>query len=163
MLFDTKPTNLHHVWDTSIPEKFVGGYGLPFSLAWSQNLTAEVTKGKFKDQTEGWLNGLSIGDRDGMEESALRWAGESNGLVCSSVLKGGVEGVNGTELGGGYYEVCLFLLFCFLYSLEGDVGFSKRRKLTVGIGSDRYCRIAGCEGWCQVGEVDGFGCGEAED
>lgn len=116
VLFDAKPTNLHHVWDTSIPEKLVGGYALPFSLAWSQNLTIEITKGRYQAVADEWLDEMDIMEA---EKSALVWAGDSNKLVCTSVLKGGVEAVNGTELNGVYYQVCSQIALQTLWEKSG--------------------------------------------
>lgn len=36
--------------------------------------------------------------------SSLIWAEEANQYVCTTVLKDGVKGVNGTEVSGDYYE-----------------------------------------------------------
>jgi hypothetical protein len=101
VLFDAHPTNLHHVWDTSIPEKLVGGYALPFASAWAANLTLAITSGPYAALQETWLKGIVLDDP---EASAMVWARESNALVCSTVLKEGKDAINGTELGGGYYE-----------------------------------------------------------
>jgi hypothetical protein len=102
VLFDTHPTNLHHVWDTSIPETHVGGYSLPFAQSWAANLTDAILHGRYKGQAEHeWLKGMSLEDPEG---SALIWAGESNAFVCSTVLPRGQEGVEGLELSGRYFE-----------------------------------------------------------
>lgn len=101
VFFESKPTNLHHVWDTSIPEKLVGGYALPYSVLWSQNLTTSILSGPYSAVAKTWLDGLSLEDAEG---SALLWATESNALVCTTVLKEGRDAINGTELAGSYYD-----------------------------------------------------------
>lgn len=102
VIFSGLSTNLHHVWDTSIPETHVGGYGLPVAQNWAANLTDAILYGRYKAQAENeWLKGMSLGDPEG---SALVWAGESNAFVCSTVLPEGREGVEGAELSGRYFE-----------------------------------------------------------
>ncbi|CAG8955919.1 hypothetical protein HYFRA_00008772 [Hymenoscyphus fraxineus] len=105
VLFATHPTNLHHVWDTSIPETHIGGYGLAFAQAWAANLTDSIQNGIYKSQAENeWLKGMSLEDP---ESSALIWAGESNAYVCSTVLPEGREGVENVELSGEYFEAAV--------------------------------------------------------
>jgi hypothetical protein len=59
-----------------------------------------------------WAQELLEGDKEGLEVEctrdaaacALEWAEESNQHVCSIVLRDGVEGVEGRDLGGEYYD-----------------------------------------------------------
>lgn len=102
VLFNNHPTNLHHVWDTSIPEAHVGGYARPFAQSWAANLTDAILYGRYKAQAENeWLKGMSLADPEG---SALVWAGESNAFVCSHVLARGEKELAGEELAGAYFE-----------------------------------------------------------
>lgn len=99
--FDGKITNLHHVWDTNMPEKLVGGYSLAFAEEWAKTLTAAIKTGIYKDQAAAWLEGIDLSDP---VPTSLLWATESNALVCSAVLPDGVEAVEDQELDGDYYE-----------------------------------------------------------
>ncbi|KAG9237812.1 phospholipase C/P1 nuclease domain-containing protein [Amylocarpus encephaloides] len=102
VLFGGKATNLHHVWDTSIPETHIGGYGHPFAQLWAANLTDSILHGVYRSQAENeWLEGMDLQDP---ESSALIWAGESNAAVCSTVLPQGQGGVEDVELSGKYFE-----------------------------------------------------------
>ena len=93
--------NLHHVWDTSIPEHLIGGYSLAFASAWANNLTIAIKEGIYEPFAEEWLKGIDLGDPI---TTALGWAQEANAFVCTTVLPGGVEGVEGKELSGEYYD-----------------------------------------------------------
>ena len=116
--------NLHHVWDTSIAEKFIGGVrGPPYRAAreWADRLAAEIREGKFADLREGWLHGVNIEDP---VATALGWATEANKYICShgrfpgllprkvregkltvlAVLPEGPDAIVGQELSGDYYE-----------------------------------------------------------
>lgn len=75
--------NLHHVWDSSIAERWVGGNRRkPYVLAkqWADTLVAEVVGGKYAAFKEEWLKGLDIGDPTA---TALAWARECNAYVCT--------------------------------------------------------------------------------
>lgn len=83
VLFDGVELNLHHVWDSSIPEKMVGGKPRkPYDAArlWAKELTREITDGKFKSVRDGWLADI---DLEHTEDMALTWAREGNAYVCS--------------------------------------------------------------------------------
>ena len=99
--FTNKATNLHHVWDTSIPEHFIGGYSLPYAEAWARNITSAIRNGIYQSYADEWLKGTDLGDP---VSSALKWAVESNSFICTTVLPMGVEGITGMELSGEYYE-----------------------------------------------------------
>lgn len=45
---------------------------------------------------------VPVGSR--AQACALKWAGESNDLICSYVLRDGRDAVEGQELGGEYYD-----------------------------------------------------------
>jgi len=99
-----KITNLHHVWDTSIPEQLVGGYGLPFAEAWAKNLTEAIKNGVYKAEAVSWLKGMDLTDP---VSTALVWAEESNAFVCTTVLPEGMDGVKGKELSAEYYAAAV--------------------------------------------------------
>ncbi|TKA63452.1 hypothetical protein B0A49_09752, partial [Cryomyces minteri] len=101
VLFDNATTNLHHIWDTNMPEKLIGGYTLADAKGWAANLTAAIQHGEYTKLRAGWLKGIDIKDPVG---SAMVWARDTNAFVCSTVLSDGVAAVNGTQLDGPYYD-----------------------------------------------------------
>lgn len=75
--------NLHHVWDSSIIEKWLGGLrGKPYPLAkrWATQLTEEISKGKWESEKDGWVKNMSLQDTN---STALAWSREANAMVCS--------------------------------------------------------------------------------
>lgn len=84
VLFDGRRLNLHHVWDTSIAEKMVGGVRRrPYDEAkrWAGALTAEIAGGKFASRKADWLRATDLSDP---LATALAWAIESNAHVCTT-------------------------------------------------------------------------------
>jgi hypothetical protein len=81
-------------------EAYIGGYGLQFASAWAANLTAAIKYGDYKKIAKSWLAGIDINDPI---STALVWATEANAYVCTNVLKDGINGTRGMELGGDYY------------------------------------------------------------
>lgn len=82
--FDGAELNLHHVWDTSIPEKMVGGVRrkpYPEARRWADELSRAIAEGKFKSARGGWLHGMDLAH---MEEMGLGWARQGNSYVCST-------------------------------------------------------------------------------
>jgi len=102
VLFNGAHVNLHHVWDTSIAEKLVGGYGLPLAQEWAKSLTLAITENEYKSLASSWLDGINLADP---VSTSLAWAEETNKFVCTAVLPTGVEGVQDKELNGTYYEI----------------------------------------------------------
>jgi hypothetical protein len=81
--FEGVELNLHHVWDSSIAEKIVGGVRrAPYAEArrWADELTEGIRTGKYEALKEGWLEGLRLEDS---KEIAMSWAREGNAFVCS--------------------------------------------------------------------------------
>lgn len=99
--FEGKTVNLHHIWDTEMPEKLIGEPSQANAKAWAANLTEELLSGKYANESNSWLVGADIKDPI---ESAMTWARDANAYVCSTVVPEGAEGVRGKELSGGYYE-----------------------------------------------------------
>ncbi|PSR83826.1 nuclease PA3 [Coniella lustricola] len=96
--------NLHHVWDSSIAEQWVGGvHRKPYAEAekWAAELTNMIESGKFANESEAWLEGVDFEDQVG---TALTWAREGNAYVCSHVFPEGPKAIVGQELSGEYYE-----------------------------------------------------------
>lgn len=83
VLWDGREYNLHHVWDSSIAEKWIGGMrGKPYPLAekWANQLAVEITDGKFAEEKESWLKDLDFNDA---QSTAMAWSRECNSIVCS--------------------------------------------------------------------------------
>lgn len=99
--FDGDETNLHAVWDTSIPEELRGGYGLEEAARWANDLVADIDTGKYANQSQAWLEGVDISDPI---STAMIWARDGNSYVCSVVMPESGESYNGTELYPEYYN-----------------------------------------------------------
>lgn len=102
--FSGIPTNLHAVWDTSMPEKLVGSYSYAAAAKWAATLTAAIKTGAYKAETKAWLHGMDLSDPI---SSALTWAVEANAFVCTTVMPKGVNTVRGQELSGAYYDTAI--------------------------------------------------------
>jgi len=104
VLFDGVQLNLHHVWDTSIATKFLGGvHRVPYHDAslWADSLVKDIQGGKFAASRDDWLTGLDLEDPIG---SSMIWANQSNAYVCTHVLPEGPAAIVGKELGGEYFD-----------------------------------------------------------
>ncbi|KAF2004367.1 hypothetical protein P154DRAFT_41875 [Amniculicola lignicola CBS 123094] len=104
--FDGVATNLHHIWDSNMMEKLIGGYNLTDAQKWATSLTKSIKKGKYESQSKKWTKGMSLKDKVG---SALIWARDANSYMCTTVLpkKGGVESIRGKELDNKYYDTSI--------------------------------------------------------
>lgn len=98
--FDGTDTNLHHIWDTEIPEKIAADEGAADAQAWAQQIRDAVESGDLGDQS-AWVDGVSVDDVQGL---AMGWAGDANAFVCSDVLPDGVDAVEEGNLGEAYFE-----------------------------------------------------------
>ena len=94
-------TNLHHIWDTEMPEKLVGGYSLSDAQDWAANLTKDIKSGTFKSQAASWLTGIELDDP---VTTTTKWATEANANVCSVVMPKGESYYEGKDLDGSYYN-----------------------------------------------------------
>ncbi|KAH7349159.1 nuclease PA3 [Pyrenochaeta sp. MPI-SDFR-AT-0127] len=90
--FKGKPVNLHSTWDTFIPEAMNGGHRplLPSAQVWAQTLIDAIDKtdGIYHLLSAGWIKGDDISK---VKDSALRWSGEANALVCTVVMPNGPD------------------------------------------------------------------------
>jgi len=102
--FGGTSTNLHAVWDTSIPEKYTGGYALSDAKTWASTLTTAIKSGTYKSSAAGWLTGMDLSDP---QSSAMIWASDTNAYVCSTVMPNGVSAVENVDLSGAYYTATL--------------------------------------------------------
>ncbi|KAK3310847.1 phospholipase C/P1 nuclease domain-containing protein, partial [Chaetomium strumarium] len=105
VLFDGVKLNLHHVWDTSIVEKLVGGTHrrktYEEAKRWTDELTLEINEGKYASDRIDWLRAANLSDPT---STAMAWANEGNAYVCTHVLPEGPKAIEGQELGSEYYE-----------------------------------------------------------
>ncbi|KAL5606714.1 hypothetical protein BROUX41_003110 [Berkeleyomyces rouxiae] len=94
--------NLHHVWDSTILEKWVGVHGKPnrYAEGWAKSLVSEITNGKFTKDAELWLDGLNYTDPIA---TGLQWSRECNKLICTHVFPQGPSAIADQELSGDYY------------------------------------------------------------
>ncbi|KAI0872977.1 putative nuclease S1 precursor [Hypoxylon argillaceum] len=96
--------NLHHVWDSSIAEKMLGGNKRKIydnAFRWATNLTTEIESGKYLAASASWINGMFLDDPI---STSMVWANESNAYVCSHVFPEGPAAIKGQELAGEYFE-----------------------------------------------------------
>lgn len=118
VVFDGVHTSLHSVWDTLVARKIVklagdAVAGLEISgqtwdptneteaaLVWSRFLYSRY----HSDPRYAEVTPDSCVCTHDATECALSWAREANGWVCEYILKDGVEGVQGQDLGGEYFE-----------------------------------------------------------
>ncbi|KAL2890978.1 Nuclease S1 [Ceratocystis lukuohia] len=94
--------NLHHVWDSTIIEKWIGVNGRPngYAEGWAKSLVDEINDGKFTKEAGSWLDGLNYTDPIG---TGLQWSRECNKLICTHVFPQGPSAIVGQELSGDYY------------------------------------------------------------
>ncbi|KAF7863194.1 hypothetical protein EAF04_007277 [Stromatinia cepivora] len=100
-----KKTNLHAIWDTQIPEQYVGGYALADAKTWAATLTTAIKTGTYSSLASGWTEGIDIDDP---VSSSMVWAVDSNAHVCSTVFSDGVSAVETGDLStNGYYAAAI--------------------------------------------------------
>lgn len=83
VLWQGTELNLHHVWDSSIAERWVGGVRRkPYAEAeaWASQITDKIHGGEYQAQSKNWLDGVDYTDPI---TTALGWAREGNQYVCS--------------------------------------------------------------------------------
>ncbi|KAF2092571.1 nuclease S1 [Rhizodiscina lignyota] len=99
--WDGDDNNLHHIWDTEMPEKKVGGYTMSDAQSWAKSLSSEIDSGSYSSDKDGWLDGIDLSDP---VTTAMGWATDSNAYVCSTVMPDGVSAVEKGDLDGDYYD-----------------------------------------------------------
>ncbi|KAI9704668.1 MAG: hypothetical protein M1820_005416 [Bogoriella megaspora] len=99
--FGSESTNLHHIWDTEIPEKLVGGYALSDAQSWASTLTTAIKSGQYKSQAASWVSGIDLSDP---VTTTLKWASEANADVCTVVLPQGQSYYVNKDLSTTYYN-----------------------------------------------------------
>lgn len=99
--FDGESTNLHHIWDTNMPEELRGGYALSDAQDWANNLTSAIDNGTYASQKSSWISGLDISNAKG---TAMSWAQDANKYVCSVVMPDGAKSLESGDLYPTYYN-----------------------------------------------------------
>lgn len=102
--FNGTATNLHHSWDTNIPEGYRGGYQLADALSWATDIVAEIDNGQYASAKSAWVSGMDVTDPVG---SAMRWAQDANAYVCSVVMPNGADTLQQGDLYPDYYNSVL--------------------------------------------------------
>ncbi|OCK80317.1 phospholipase C/P1 nuclease [Lepidopterella palustris CBS 459.81] len=110
VLWGGRDTNLHFVWDVLIPQSWTNSSEADenaAAVAWAERLYNMTLVDPY---LRGWtVQGPAntvdevLDLRDNAEELVVRWASEANAWVCRTVLRDGVDGVEGKELSGKYY------------------------------------------------------------
>ncbi|QRV81262.1 S1/P1 nuclease [Ceratobasidium sp. AG-Ba] len=94
-----------NVWDTSIPEKYVGGNSVSYATTWANQIIAKLASGgAYASSKASWL---SCVDPSTAQTCSLAWASDANAIVCSYVLK---TDPSGKELSTTYYTGALPLV-----------------------------------------------------
>lgn len=102
--FDGRPTSLHHVWDTSVAERRVGGNSVRDAVRWADALHADIADGRRWGPRVPAAWGACLDPSRG-SACALAWAQETNAWMCSYVLPPTYPaGFAGSELNGSYYD-----------------------------------------------------------
>ncbi|WPH00807.1 Hypothetical protein R9X50_00363700 [Acrodontium crateriforme] len=99
--FDGTSTNLHHIWDTNMPEELRGGYQLSDAKSWAADLTTMINTGSYKSQKAAWISGLDISNA---KKTSLAWAADANAYVCSVVMPNGATTLESGDLYPTYYN-----------------------------------------------------------
>lgn len=104
VVFGGKKQNLHSVWDTSIPEKHIGGNSVQDATTWAEALHTQILTGKYSNPKLK-ANWSSCVNPTTAEKCAISWATVSNAWVCGYVLPPNYPiGFAGSELSGKYYQ-----------------------------------------------------------
>jgi len=91
-----RDTNLHHVWDTSIPEKIVAATPSLMRKKWAASLTTEfqleATDLLHGSGLRGWIETIPL-------STTLAWRRNRTPSVCSTVMPDGIKrcGESGSE------------------------------------------------------------------
>ena len=100
----------------------------------ASGLAKAIKSGAYQSQAASWINGISISNA---QKTTLGWAEDANSFVCSTVLKDDLTVVEGTDLGGKYFETASPIVqeqlakgMLILFSPSGSVGQFGKRMLT---------------------------------
>lgn len=96
--YNSTKTNLHAIWDTQILETLAGASTESGARTYATKETNDINAGTWS--TSSWLSGINVNDP---QTTAMGWASEANGYVCTDVLPNGVSAVETGDLDGAYY------------------------------------------------------------
>jgi hypothetical protein len=102
--YGSTSTNLHHIWDTNMPEQYAGGYSLSDAEAWAKTLTTSIKSGTYQGNASSWLTGIDLSDA---QTTSMGWATDSNIFVCTAVMPKGTSVLQGVDLSTTYYKTVL--------------------------------------------------------
>ena len=93
-MYGSTSTNLHHIWDTNMPEQYAGGCSLSDSEAWAKTLKTAIKSGTYEPEAAGWLTGIHPTDA---YTTAMTWATDSNSYVCTVLMPNGILPLENTD------------------------------------------------------------------
>ncbi|KAI9207664.1 S1/P1 nuclease-domain-containing protein [Polychytrium aggregatum] len=97
VVFDGVKTNLHHIWDTEIPEKIMAeDYGNSYTTF--ANALISKIQNDYASQTASWVACTDLSSN----ACPSAWAADSNSFDCSTVFN--AEATSGDDLGGDYFN-----------------------------------------------------------
>jgi hypothetical protein len=102
--FNGAATNLHHIWDTEMPQKRAGGSTITYAKSYATKLTTAIKTGTYASASSSWLTGIDIKDP---VTTTMTWVQEANAHVCDTVFSRGLSYVEDTDLSGAYYTSAL--------------------------------------------------------
>lgn len=102
--FNGATSNLHHIWDTEMPEKRAGGSTIAVAQTYATTLTKAIQSGAYASVASSWIKGIDVSDP---VTTTMVWVTEANAHVCDTVLAKGLSYVEGTDLSGAYYTTAL--------------------------------------------------------
>jgi hypothetical protein len=102
--FNGATSNLHHIWDTEMPQKRAGGSTITTAKTYATTLITAIQSGAYASAASSWISGIDVNDPI---TTTMVWVQEANAHVCDTVLAKGLSYVEGTDLSGDYYTTAL--------------------------------------------------------
>lgn len=99
--------NLHSVWDTAMLQTLEGGTTETTARTYATTLTKAIKAGTYGWSPTSWSDDLTVNNP---QATALSWASEANGYVCSDVIPNGVSAVENVDLADAYYTAHLHVV-----------------------------------------------------
>ena len=140
--YDGEKTNLHHIWDTQMPEQIAGGHvttnASSVASGWAKSLSTQIANGTYAGQAPGWVTGISVSNA---VNNALTWATESNADVCTVVMPQGADSVKSGDLDGAYEKAAVTTIE--LQIAKQGYRLAKLLDAIAGSGSNKFGRKRG--------------------
>lgn len=96
--YGKEATNLHHIWDTEMPEQLEGGTTITTARTYATKLSAQIKAGTLGTPNT-WISGLGLN-----QATIMTWASQANAYVCSTVIPNGADAVKTGDLSTTYYD-----------------------------------------------------------